>query len=78
MASIPGKSNQPIYKQMSFSEYMNKNVDEACKKLSYDYPTHEVQKIKNGSFVTDDLRLNRIRLWYDPVTNLIISIPRVG
>ena len=55
------------------------NVDVALERIRKDMPSHSlVVKIPVGSMVTADHRTDRVRVWYDPTTNLVTKDPMIG
>ena len=62
-------------------DLLNKTVDEAVEFFQSEYPGADLILIKvvEGSFVTQDIQDDRVRLWVDVETqNTIVEIPRVG
>jgi hypothetical protein len=57
---------------------VGKNVDYAMQIISEDRPDVLVVKLPEGSIVTLDFRLDRVRVFYDPVTIRVTSIPMIG
>lgn len=43
-----------------------------------DYPGMTVECIPEGSSVTQDYRTDRVRIFFDPATGLVVAGPRVG
>jgi hypothetical protein len=35
-------------------------------------------KLTQGSMVTMDMRMDRVRVFHDPATGMVTSIPRIG
>jgi hypothetical protein len=57
---------------------VGKNVDSAMQIISKDRPSLIVVKLPEESIVTLDFRLDRVRVFYDPVTLHVTSIPAIG
>ena len=53
------------------------NVDEAVQQIKTERPELQVVKVKEGSMVTMDYRLNRVRVYYDE-SGRVSSPPKVG
>ena len=51
---------------------------DAMNAILADYPGMEVLCIPEGSFVTADFSINRVRIFFDPATGLVSVPPRVG
>ncbi len=62
----------------SWPELKNTNVDQAVEKIRSENENLTVHKIESGSMVTMDYRTDRVRVFYDPVTNLVSKTPKVG
>ena len=62
----------------SWPEYEGKDVDEVVKELKELHPNLNVIAVKNNSPVTRDFRFDRVRVFYDQNTKLVIGIPRIA
>jgi hypothetical protein len=62
----------------SFPDATGKNVDEAVKTIQDMYPSLKVEKIEEGRPVTRDFRMDRVRVFYDKNTNLVVGVPKKG
>jgi len=62
----------------SWPELEGKNVDEAVKSISEENPELRIFKLEKGSFVTMDYSSDRVRVFYDPDTELVCGIPHCG
>jgi len=54
------------------------NVDLAVKTIRKENPRLNVIKVRSGSAVTMDYRLDRVRVMYDKRTNLVRGVPTIG
>jgi len=70
LASCNGKSIWP--------ELLGKNVENAVNLIKTENSYLEVIKVQKGSMVTMDYRLDRVRVFYDVESNLVVEIPRIG
>jgi len=62
----------------SWPELEGKNVDEAAEIIKYENPELNVQKVPEGSFITYDYRIDRVRLFYNTETNVVAVTPNCG
>nr|CAA25380.1 eglin c [synthetic construct] len=62
----------------SFPEVVGKTVDQAREYFTLHYPQYDVYFLPEGSPVTLDLRYNRVRVFYNPGTNVVNHVPHVG
>ena len=60
-----------------WEELLNTNVDDAVDAIKADEPTFTVIKVEEGSVVTEDFLLNRVRVWYN-AAGLVSRVPVVG
>nr|UZC49334.1 eglin C [Whitmania pigra] len=61
-----------------FPNVVGKAVEVAREYFKVHRPQLEVHFLPEGSFVTADLRYNRLRVFYDTNTNLVVDVPVVG
>ncbi len=61
-----------------FPQYNNTNVDETVEALKKEHPIFDIHKVPTDSLVTADFRTGRIRVFYDPLTNLVSKTPHTG
>ncbi len=54
------------------------NIDEAVQTIKNENPRLDVQKLPSGSMMTMDYRTDRVRVFYDDVTNLVKDVPSCG
>ncbi len=55
------------------------NDDEACEMIRKESDnTIEVIKLLENSFVTSDYRTNRVRVYYNKTTKLVVGVPSRG
>lgn len=54
------------------------DVDQAVELIKTENSALKVQKVKEGSMVTRDFNLNRVRVWYDEKTNKVKGVPKTG
>ena len=69
-------SETNTFSYMRFPQYLNENVDSVWMQLAYDYyPKYEINITPGTIPVENDIRLDRIELYFDPETDLIIKVP---
>jgi hypothetical protein len=61
-----------------WDELLATDADAALKKIQQERPGLKVVKVKKGSMVTMDFSLERVRVYYDPESGQVSSIPTVG
>ncbi len=61
-----------------WDELLATDVDAALLKIQQERPGLKVVKVKQGSMVTMDFSLERVRVYYDPESGQVSSIPTVG
>ncbi|MFJ4190513.1 serine protease inhibitor [Kitasatospora sp. NPDC089509] len=64
--------------QRSWPHLVGIDVDEAKAVIEAEAPDLHVGPVPLGHDVTCDVRVDRVWLWHDPDTRLVIRIPRVG
>jgi hypothetical protein len=62
----------------SWPELTNINVDEAVTTIQQENSSLQVMKVRFGGIVTMDFRPNRVRVYFDPNTQQVKGIPRIG
>ena len=62
----------------SWPELEGRNVDEAVEEIRQANSNLNVVKLPKGSMVTKDLRMDRVRVFYNTETNLVEGTPYTG
>jgi hypothetical protein len=62
----------------SWPELEGVNVDQAVETIKAENPALTVLKNVEGGMITYDYRIERVRVFYNPQTNLVSGTPRVG
>nr|ATL64851.1 eglin C [Hirudinaria manillensis] len=62
----------------SFPDVVGKTVEQAREYFRLHHPQYDVIFLPEGSPVTLDLRYNRVRVFYNPHTNLVNHTPYAG
>jgi len=62
----------------SWPELEGVNVDEAVNLITTENAQLKVFKVEEGSPVTRDYHLDRVRIYFNPETQLVVGIPRCG
>ena len=81
---LTGCDMTKLIKLRRWEELFGTNVDEAVAAIepeddmSPTEPTFTVTKVEEGSVVTADFLLTRVRVWYNTDTNLVSRVPIVG
>lgn len=63
---------------MNFPTLVGMNVDDAIEGLKYLLPGFEIVKVPIRTSVIQDIRLRRIRVYYDPNTFKVVYPPESG
>ncbi len=71
MECIEDRKDDGLIKWFGFC---GQGVDKVVDYLSKRYPDLKIHKVPKGAFVTDDLRPNRVRVYYDQ-DGLVCSDP---
>ncbi|CAJ2638970.1 unnamed protein product [Trifolium pratense] len=69
------RTNNPT--KTSWPELVGVTAEEAKKKIKEELAGADVKVVPQGSFITFDLRYERVRLFVDE-SNKVVEIPRVG
>lgn len=64
--------------QGSWPDAVGKDVDEVVQSIQSGNPNLNVVKVVENSPVTRDFRFDRVRVFYNASTNLVVSEPRTG
>lgn len=59
--------------QDQFEEFKGQPHEDVVAKLKERYPGFDVPAIPLGSMITEEIRFNRIRVWYRKETGLVIG-----
>ena len=59
-------------------EYKGINVDKAIENIKKENPELNVYKVATDEMVTMDYRTDRVRVYYDRNTNLVVTAPTIG
>lgn len=62
----------------SWPELVGRNVDEAIEVIKQENSQLNVIKVKSGSPVTRDFRLDRVRVFYNEIDNTVCVAPNCG
>jgi hypothetical protein len=62
----------------SFPSVTGLDVDKAVEMIQNENPSLKVVKLKPNQPTTRDFRLDRVRVVYDPDTNLVMGVPKTG
>ena len=62
----------------SWPELIGVDVEKAVETIRTENGNLNVQKLKDGSMCTMDYRTNRVRVFYNPQTNLVSNSPLIG
>ena len=63
----------------AWPDLKDRDVDEAIASIKESRPDlRRVDKIPEGSPVTKDWRIDRVRVFYNPKTNQVTGVPRIG
>jgi hypothetical protein len=60
-----------VGEQDQFQEYVGRPYEDVVAKLKERYPENRFQPVAIGSFVTKDIRHDRIRVWYKKETGIV-------
>ncbi|MNR94801.1 Potato inhibitor I family protein [compost metagenome] len=63
-----------MFTEQDKTENVGKPVDDVVASLEKKLEDFRVVKVAMGSFVTMDHRLDRVRVWYNPETNLVTGV----
>ncbi|KAL7143722.1 hypothetical protein ABFS83_08G211400 [Erythranthe nasuta] len=69
-------ANCPPGKRM-WPELLRANGDTAATVIERENRNVNAILVREGSFVTQDLRCDRVRVWVS-VSNVVVSVPRIG
>ncbi len=59
-------------------ELSGRAADHAREEIQKQFPHYDVKIVKRGSMVTRDVRPDRVRIFIDPETGLVVGAPKVG
>ncbi len=59
-------------------ELVGIDVDKAIELIQTENPSLDVKKTQENSPVTRDFRPNRVRVFYNTSTNLVVGVPKTG
>ncbi len=62
----------------SWPELTGLNVDLAVTTIQQENSALNVVKLRHGSMVTMDYRQDRVRVYFNPTTQLVQGCPRIG
>lgn len=63
----------------TWPDLLGKAVDDAVAKIEEDRPdVLMVVPCKEGQIVADTVASRRVRVWFDPATNLVTRVPTIG
>ena len=74
---LTGCNMTKLIQLKKWEELLNTNVDDAVDAIKADEPTFTVTKVEEGSVVTEDFLLNRVRVWYR-AEGTVSRVPVVG
>ena len=66
------------YEKTSWPELTGMDVDKAIEIIRNENGNLDVKKLEDGSMCTRDYRFDRVRVFYNPQTNLVSNIPSLG